>query len=265
MDVELACPLCGWLYHVPVLLPCAHTLCLSCAATLQEPLAKSSEDDGSVEVDKVSVLSDTDSGVSCNSRPTSIVISSPTSEHPTGGNSSDGYSSSSSQNSVTYSILCPQCSVVNKLEDGGAHTLPKYKLMETLVDKYKEKHNITEKCQLCTNSTSDNSLRNDATVFCDQCAVFYCNKCQQTCHPKRGPLAAHIMLSVNEGKNLLKERRRNKDIKCCAHPTETLSMYCVQCKATICVACLTGGHRGHEVHALPAVTQSRKVSSRFLQ
>lgn len=252
MEVELTCPHCGILYHVPVLLGCNHSLCLACAATLQEPCSVREEENVN-EVDKVSVLSDTDSGVSCNSRPTSLVGAS---SDGGGSNASDTSShSADSNNSPAFTLVCPQCSAVNKLDDGGAHTLPRYKIMEILVDKFRQRTSLPETCQLCVGTT-----RNDASLFCDQCSVFYCDICRETCHPKRGPLAAHIMSSVAEGRTLLRERRRETDAKCTSHPQETLSMFCVQCRVSMCVTCLSNGqHHVHDVHAVTAITQTRKV------
>ena len=358
MEVELTCPQCGLLYHVPVLLPvCNHCLCLACAATIQQQVACGgigSSSNGSIsssaivagssststtnaddsEVDKVSVLSDADSGVSsCGSsggggggnasRPTSLVGAS-SSDNGVGCSGSSGVGSGSSlvvdtcsaSSSSFYTLVCPECSTVNKLDDSGAHGLPRYKLMESLVDKYRQKAAIAERCQLCeqpdtsvnpdeilnTNknletprleSQLENSLigpqrtlnfdcqkqdktsqsqssvpaesdyvdsRREATVFCEQCHVFYCCQCRVTCHPNRGPLAAHRMMSVAEGRALLRERRRQRASRCPLHPQEALSMFCVQCHVTMCVACLSSGqHHVHDVHAVTAITQTRKV------
>lgn len=252
MEVELSCPHCGVLYHVPVLLSCNHSLCLACAATLQEPCSARTDEEEGCEVDKVSVLSDADSGVSCSSRPTSLVGASD------GGSSSESSGPHSTPTIVhQFTLVCPQCSTINKLDEGGAHGLPRYKLLETLVDKYRQRASIAEKCQLCDGK---NSVGEDASVFCDQCLVFYCDNCRETCHPKRGPLAAHIMITVAEGRNLLRERRKESDVCCNSHPQETLSMFCMQCRVSMCVTCLSNGrHHVHDVHAITAITQTRKV------
>lgn len=91
MEEELRCPVCKQLYNNPVLLPCFHALCLHCAVHLQQPAsaagsnaASSLENAESVasgssggdyqESDKLSILSETDSGVVlCTSRPNSYV------------------------------------------------------------------------------------------------------------------------------------------------------------------------------------------------
>lgn len=254
MEVELTCPHCGVLYHVPVLLSCNHSLCLACAATLQEPCSSRTDEEEGCEVDKVSVLSDADSGVSCSSRPTSLVGAL---DSNSGVSSDSGGSHSTPTAAHCFTLVCPQCSSINKLDEGGAHSLPKYKLLETLVDKFRQRAAIAEKCQLCDGASI---IREDATLFCDQCLVFYCDNCRDTCHPKRGPLAAHNMISVAEGRSLLRERRKEADARCSAHPQETLSMFCMQCRVSMCVTCLSNGrHHVHDVHAITAITQTRKV------
>lgn len=291
MEEELRCCHCGSFYHVPVLLLCRHSVCLSCAGALQKPAptvleeGSNSEDvQESSEVDKLSVLSDADSGVSCSSRPTSLVGA------PDGGTTDPSTTGGSTIVSggapPVYTVSCPKCDVLTPTDEAGAQGLPRYRVLAAVVDKHLEKFQVAEPCQLCDggnsvngNATVNGSSTEDAAaaggassvtprpaeVFCDQCLVFYCASCRDSCHPPRGPLAQHWLVSVAEGRALLRARRREREGRCPMHQHEGVTMYCVTCRVAVCVLCLHHGrHHAHDVHALNAVTKSHKVCTNFI-
>ncbi|XP_045603701.1 E3 ubiquitin-protein ligase TRIM9 [Procambarus clarkii] len=262
MEEELRCAQCTGFYHVPVLLACRHAMCLACARDLQKPavVPPRGEEEGSVppaedlhetsEVDKLSVLSDADSGVSCSSRPTSLVGA------PEVGGSSSSSSSEPLPPPPVYTITCPQCSVATPADEAGAQGLTRYRVLAAVVDKHLERYQVAEPCQLCEGSGAPRP----AQVFCDQCLVFYCGPCRDSCHPDRGPLAAHWLVNVAEGRALLRARRREREGRCGHHPQEHVSMYCLTCRLPVCVLCLHHGrHHAHDVHALNAVTKTHKT------
>ena len=285
MEEELRCIHCGSFYHVPVLLSCRHALCLSCAGSLQKPAAAVILEEGtateevaeSSEVDKLSVLSDADSGVSCSSRPTSLVGA------PDGGSNDPPTSSNTISSTGTppvYTVTCPKCGALTPTDEGGAQGLPRFRVLAAVVDKHLEKFQVAEPCQLCDggNGTTGASIEGAtatappagitpraAEVFCDQCLVFYCGPCRDSCHPPRGPLAQHWLVTVAEGRALLRARRREREGRCNIHQHEGVTMYCVTCRVSVCVLCLHHGrHHAHDVHALNAVTKTHKVSSVIL-
>jgi len=167
MEDELRCPCCKELFAEPVLLPCWHALCLGCAVNLQAPpdsppesTADSSNAPGSdQEADKLSILSETDSGVVCSSTSTS---SRPGSYVGTPGNG--GFPPSGG----TLCLSCPVCQKTVYFDEGGAHNLPKYRAMQHIVDKYQESRNSRLQCQMCEGEPRD------ATVACEQCEVSDC-------------------------------------------------------------------------------------------
>lgn len=88
MEGELKCPMCLQFYCNPLLLPCSHSICAVCASKCQEPsqtflsqleggVCLSTPGEGDLkdfpDIDKISILSETDSGVVCNSRPSSYI------------------------------------------------------------------------------------------------------------------------------------------------------------------------------------------------
>ncbi|KAJ8949606.1 hypothetical protein NQ318_007368 [Aromia moschata] len=263
MDEELCCPACKQFYNNPVLLPCYHALCLHCAVGLQQPAAAAAhhnapaalnnaasavvENAESVasgsssdyqESDKLSILSETDSGVVCTSRPNSYV---------------------GTPNGLLFpsalSLACPVCHKPVYFDENGAHNLPKYRVMQTIVDKYGELKNLTLKCQMCELEPAK-----DATVMCEQCEVLYCDSCRESCHPSRGPLAKHVLTEPKRGSATV---AKGKDGKCSDHPEETLNMYCLVCKIGVCAVCLMDSrHASHDVQALAVMCKAQKVNSK---
>lgn len=260
MEEELKCPLCRRLFTNPVLLPCTHSLCLACAVSIQQPAPPlhntssehnvsdasshhSSSTHSDSDSDKVSLLSETDSGVVCNSRPNSYV-----------GTPSIGNLVFSVQGHVSLGISCPVCKRLILLDEEGANSLPKNRVLENIVEKYGENKNYKVQCQMCESKEAKT-----ATKMCEQCEVFYCDGCLESCHPSRGPLAKHNLVTPGDGKVLLKAR--HKTMKCNEHVDESLSMYCLMCKTVVCYACVQDGrHMNHDVQALGASCKAQKVS-----
>lgn len=263
MEEELRCPACKQFYNNPVLLPCFHALCLHCAVHLQQPAtgnatstashsAASSENAESVasgssggdyqESDKLSILSETDSGVvCCTSRPNSYV----------------GTPNGALLFPTALSLTCPICQKLVYFDENGAYNLPKYRVMQSVVDKYGEAKNLTLKCQLCENEPA-----NDATVMCEQCEVLYCDVCRESCHPARGPLAKHNLTTPKRG---VYQGNRCGDGNCPEHDDEILNMFCLVCKIGICSVCLMDTrHASHDVQALALMCKAQKVCIAFL-
>ncbi|KAL1415954.1 hypothetical protein MTO96_028546 [Rhipicephalus appendiculatus] len=278
MEEELKCPACKHFYSNPVLLPCAHSLCLNCALNAQQPAnaptaahvansTSSSEDSGnssnsglvgsSSEIgttadypdgDKLSLLSETDSGVVCTSRPSSYV----------GTPNLQGVLFPPLLHSgvALLSLACPECHKLVYFDENGAHNLSRNRALQNIVDKYGETRRLPVACQLC-----EADRPREASVMCDQCEVFYCDSCRENCHPARGPLAKHTLLEPQQGKKILRARSQGgRDSKCADHVDEALSMYCMVCKVAACVLCLQDGrHASHDVQALGSMCKAQKT------
>ena len=251
MELELTCPACTKYYSNPVCLPCAHSVCMACALRLQTSVS-SSEDPSKLDlsdIDKMSLYSEADSGVSMStgSRPNSYLASS----------RADLLSPPSLHEGDTC-IICPTagCKKTNYLNEDGVATLPKNRVLEMIVDKYQTDKNFTAPCQMCA---SDN--KTTATSMCEQCEVFYCERCRDEFHPLRGPLAQHNMVSPEEGRAILRQRNREKESKCKEHTEENLTMYCLICRETVCYLCIQEGNRhlNHDVQATATISKSHKV------
>ncbi|CAH1262053.1 E3 ubiquitin-protein ligase TRIM9-like isoform X1 [Branchiostoma lanceolatum] len=274
MEEELKCPVCRCFFNVPIILPCQHSICLSCAASqvTQTYGLKPTEEDalsyrhstisspGSDyssaydytdldKFDKLSLYSEADSGygaslsgyaATCPSSPAFSTVS-----------------ASSSISTTTSCIRCPQCRRTTYLDDLGVQGFPRNKALQTIVEKYEETKNIVIKCQLCVGQAP-----NDATVMCEQCSVYYCDKCRENCHPLRGPLAKHTLVSPALGKAAMKARNQTSQgvSTCIRHTDENISMFCIMCKIPVCYQCLEDGkHQNHDVKALGAMCKMHKA------
>lgn len=271
MEGELRCGVCKQLYNNPVLLPCYHAACLDCAVQLQQPaittnpqppptesVPSTSCTDPSdyQEVDKLSIVSETDSGVVCNSRPNSYV----------GTPNLQGILFPPLA-TTALSLACPVCQKLVYFDENGALNLPKYRVLQNIVEKYSEVRNSSLKCQMCESDPA-----RDATVFCEQCSVLYCDICREACHPSRGPLAKHILQepSMRVMTQAQRMQFRNelacngssvlRDGFCAEHEEEPLSMFCMVCKVPVCANCLHDTrHTSHDVQAINSMCKLQKV------
>lgn len=267
MEDELRCPICKQLFASPVLLPCYHALCLACALELQAPSStttivaaqvhsqpnqhqhhqstSSSVSTGSSSAaesissdqdlaDKVSILSEADSGVVCTSRPGSYA-GTPNLQGllfpPSGG--------------VVFSLPCPICRKIVFFDESGARNLPSYQTMESIIDRFCEREAL--RCQMC-----ECEPPKVASVTCEQCDIRYCDGCRELCHPARGPLAKHNLVKPR-GSSQLRE-------SACIEHSELLTMYCLACKVPTCQLCFNENrHHSHDVQPIASMCKSQKV------
>lgn len=269
MEDDLKCPACRRFFTNPVTLPsCRHSMCLNCALRLQTSAAAAAaappppgsnpariaapSEDCYPDSDEMSMVSETDSGVVCGGGGGSVGAQSVVNLYVQGGHSI---------------ITCPVCArQVSVDERGAAATLPRAPALESIVDRYREARDIPVECQLCPAAVDEEDKTTPppprpAVQTCEQCELFYCESCLEAYHPARGALAGHRLVGVVEGRTHLQAKRRIAESKCAEHPDESLSLYCVPCKETICCVCLQDGrHRRHPVQPMGSMCKVQKVS-----
>lgn len=322
MEEELRCPICKQLFVNPVLLPCYHALCLSCAVDIQvlsttnpsqsstssstttltsstttiltsaqihqnptgpsstasqsstsssttiatpppsahhiavhnhhhinnniqstsssvstgsssAPESVSSDQD---QADKVSILSEADSGVvCCTSRPGSYA----------GTPNLQGLLFPPSGGVIVYSLNCPICRKIVFFDESGVKNLSPYRTMESIIDRFCEREAL--RCQMC-----ETEPQKVATIVCEQCDIRYCDNCRELCHPQRGPLAKHNLIKPR-GPTQLRESQ-------CTEHNELLTMYCLTCKVAICQVCFNDNrHQSHDTQPISSMCKSQKV------
>ncbi|XP_018087829.1 E3 ubiquitin-protein ligase TRIM9 isoform X4 [Xenopus laevis] len=275
MEEELKCPVCGSFYREPIILPCSHSLCVSCARNIlvQTPDSESPQsrrasgvsDYDYLDLDKMSLYSEADSGYGsyggfasapttpCQKSPNGVRVFPPAMPPP---QLQPHHHSSASlllptgpRNSC---LTCPQCHRSLILDERGLRGFTKNRVLEGVIERYQQSKAAALRCQLCEKSPKE------ATVMCEQCDVFYCEPCRLRCHPPRGPLAKHRLLPPAQGR--VSRRLSPRKISTCTdHELENHSMYCVQCKMPVCYQCLEEGkHSSHEVKALGAMWKLHK-------
>lgn len=222
MEAELTCFVCQNHFINPIILPCSHSVCLGCAEK----------------------ITSTTKEIQCQN-----------------GEKEDNYVTLCEINQATEHmyqtienlpcIQCPTCKKLFPLDDKGVRSFPGNKLLENIVNRFYSKPSGNLYCQLCEGNSPAK-----ATVMCEQCEVVYCDYCCKTCHPSRGPLAKHSLISPSSSKT----SARHTVVKCGEHREENISMYCITCRNPVCYLCLEHGiHNGHDVKALGAIFKEQKV------
>ncbi|VDN58860.1 unnamed protein product [Dracunculus medinensis] len=215
------------------------------------------------ESDKLSVVSEADSGVVIcgrNSRPSSLIgsaLSQQTHLHR--------LPSILTPSTSECTITCKACQKPTYLPDEQTIlNMQKNVALCNLINRYRSSQisaakdktaSETINCQLC-----DTDKPAVASVFCEQCDIFYCQLCQSTLHPSRGPLATHKLVHPSAKKLSTPSLVLVKESKCTNHPTEVLTMYCVICRTAICCICLQEiRHSNHDVQSIEKMCKCQKV------
>lgn len=240
MEEELRCPHCKGLFEDPVILPCFHSLCFSCAEELTGSSSSSTSSVSSDQehLDKISISSQADSGVVADRPPGSITsntTTTPSCQLPAAPPS-------------VSSLSCPACRKLCLFDECGAKNLPRYRLVQSIIERRVNSLTDGPRCEMC-----DTEPRL-AVVVCEQCAVHYCESCRELCHPSRGPLAKHTLV-----KPKLSAPMTAKASLCPDH-TEQLQFFCGTCKVPACQLCINVNRHGtHDVQAISGVCKAQKV------
>ncbi|CAI5452125.1 unnamed protein product [Caenorhabditis angaria] len=288
MEEELKCTQCVRFFDDPIILNCGHSFCRLCALKAHQPSTSSptptpiltqilspqstssgSSDTASIcdhESDKLSVVSETDSGVvGCGrtSRPSSIVGPPPSRLHNILSPSTSG-----------VQLVCGSCQKSSYFCDENAiANAPTNLAMQNVINRYLASHpnlipsksnepqedssNDTPQCQLCEGVGG-----RSANVYCEQCDIYYCTPCQTALHPARGPLAKHNLQTATRKRSTISENlnsTNNGGLRCIAHPNEGLTLYCLACKVAVCSRCLQDiRHSNHDVQPLSIACKSHK-------
>ena len=219
MERELVCSHCEKPFRDPVILPCWHNACLNCAESLisYAEVTRTGPESG-LHDDVVEGAGE------CNEE-----------ERPPEGR--------------VAMISCPVCEKSICIGSRDVLSFPRNRILVKLVARAFGTAEIA--CEMC-----DAVPASPGTISCEQCEITYCERCCRTYHPRRGPLASHVLVSPSS----VGKAARPDVVKCSDHREENISMYCVKCKTTVCYLCVDRGrHRKHDVKALGEMFKEQKV------
>lgn len=159
-------------------------------------------------------------------------------------------------------LPCPDCSRMIYMDETGVDSLTKNTCLENIVERYRDAKNVGIRCQMCPNEKIM-----DATFMCEQCEIYYCDQCCEQCHPQRGPLLKHTLVAAKYGRELIKRKNQIKESMCADHPDETVNFYCLLCKCSCCTQCVNDtSHINHQMQHINTQCKSQKAElSKILQ
>jgi hypothetical protein len=139
-------------------------------------------------------------------------------------------------------VTCPICRNEFILPDNGVEDFPKNFFIEQLKDLTdpSSKH-----CEECCDDVTNPALRKQAVKYCVDCQQRFCESCVEI-HRKAKMSRGHTFFDSCDGENIRAAVRKMKTIFCNRHPSETVKMYCLNCKEAICMMCFAESHKWHE-------------------
>ncbi|XP_027551983.1 probable E3 ubiquitin-protein ligase MID2 isoform X1 [Neopelma chrysocephalum] len=211
LESELTCPICLELFEDPLLLPCAHSLCFSCAHRILVSSCSSSESIEPITAFQCPtcryVISLNHRGLEGLKRNVTLqnIIDRFQKASLSGPNSpSESRRERTYRNSPTMSVPSERIA-----------------------------------CQFC-----EQDPPRDAVKTCITCEVSYCDRCLRATHPNKKPFTSHRLVEPVPDAHF-------RGLTCLEHENEKVNMYCVADDQLICALCkLVGRHRDHQVASL---------------
>ncbi|XP_039587060.1 probable E3 ubiquitin-protein ligase MID2 isoform X2 [Passer montanus] len=222
LESELTCPICLELFEDPLLLPCAHSLCFSCAHRILVSSCSSSESIEPITAFQCPtcryVISLNHRGLEGLKRNVTLqnIIDRFQKASLSGPNSpSESRRERTYRNSPTMSVAGERIA-----------------------------------CQFC-----EQDPPRDAVKTCITCEVSYCDRCLRATHPNKKPFTSHRLVEPVPDAHF-------RGLTCLEHENEKVNMYCVADDQLICALCkLVGRHRDHQVASLSDRFEKLKVNT----
>ncbi|KAG7463739.1 hypothetical protein MATL_G00179920 [Megalops atlanticus] len=211
LESELTCPICLELFEDPLLLPCAHSLCFSCAHRILVSHCASNEPVESISAFQCPTCRYV---ITLNQRGLEGLKRNVTLQ-----NIIDRYQKASVSGPNSPSETRRE----RPLFDGTAMSSPSERVQ----------------CQFCEQDPPQ-----EAVKTCVTCEVSYCEECLRATHPNKKPFTGHRLIEPLPDSHL-------RGLMCLEHEDEKVNMYCVTDEQLICSLCkLVGRHRDHQVASL---------------
>ena len=89
--------------------------------------------------------------------------------------------------------------------------------------------------------------------FCENCQNYLCLLCHQA-HKRMASFKSHLVVYPDQAKT----KPKAKKFMCRHHPSESLDIYCTDCKVVVCRECAIFGHNGHHFKRVGDVSENIK-------
>ena len=149
-------------------------------------------------------------------------------------------------------IPCPLCRKEFAIPKCGMSELPKNYFVEKLLEAKSLASALRHEdllCDVCPDEEVSKSRRErdrKAVVYCIDCRKNMCKQCYG-CHQQFKLPGAHKLVELDKGPlpadDLL---LKFPESSCDKHPDKHLEVYCLECKAAVCMMCYLKGHNSHK-------------------
>ncbi|XP_064595855.1 E3 ubiquitin-protein ligase Midline-1-like [Liolophura sinensis] len=174
----------------------------------------------------------------------------------------DEVSCSTGSEGVHQLISCPVCRTPTSLGIEGVAGLPPNFHLAEIVERFSSAVKFEDDTPYCSLCDDDNQTK--AVKFCTDGCFLYCKDCLASCHPMRGAMKRHRLISsleylsqeISQRQTSGRDEQSNQQASCARHG-EPFCLYCVPCRMVICVGCVVD-HPEHAVRDIPSAAENHK-------
>jgi len=144
-------------------------------------------------------------------------------------------------------LECPLCRKGCCIPEEGLVGLPRNFFVEKML-RIRDLTSVKEQstlCDICTYRADTGAAKiNSATTYCLECQENLCNSCA-TAHRKQKMSRDHKLLQVGDKMKAQDLYSQYPPANCEKHASETLKIYCNECRLVICMMCYIKDHNSH--------------------
>ena len=140
-------------------------------------------------------------------------------------------------------MSCPTCRKTTQVPDKGPAYFPTAFVINSFIEIQEQLKKVVVKGKQIS---CDNCSEGDATSYCKQCAIGFCESCLGY-HNKLKPNAAHQIMDMKDFIIIASQLLPVKEeaIMNCTDHNEPLKVFCETCQELICLICTIRRHKDH--------------------